>query len=140
MLQLTNHLFKEDTSSFGTDLASLNIQRGRDHGVPSYNSWREFCGLKRANSWADLAGVFTNETLQRYSTLYASVDDIDLWSAGVSERPSPGSMVGPTFGCIMGHTFRNLRFGDRFWYENAGQPSSFTIGNLIIQTSNRRRS
>lgn len=128
--ELTNHLFKEDTTAFGTDLASLNIQRGRDHGVPSYNTWREFCGLKRANSWNDLNGVFTNETLQRYSSLYASVDDIDLWSAGVSERPSPGSMVGPTFGCIMGHTFRNLRFGDRFWYENGGQPSSFTLEQL----------
>jgi hypothetical protein len=37
-------------------------------------------------------------------------------------------MVGPVFGCIMGETFKNLRLGDRFWFENAGQPSSFTQG------------
>lgn len=124
--ELTNHLFRDETSGFGSDLASLNIQRGRDHGVPSYNAYREFCGLRRARSWNDLAGAFTNETLHMYMQTYKSPDDLDLWSAGVSERPLPGSMVGPVFGCIMGETFKNLRLGDRFWFENAGQPSSFT--------------
>ena len=38
-------------------------------------------------------------------------------------------MVGPVFGCIIGQTFHNLRFGDRFWFENGDQPSSFTLGN-----------
>jgi hypothetical protein len=98
---LTNHLFRDETSGFGTDLASLNIQRGRDHGVPSYNAYREFCGLRRARNWNDLAGSFNNETLQKYIQTYSTPDDIDLWSAGVSERPLPGSMVGPVFGSRM---------------------------------------
>lgn len=115
-------------SAFGSDLASLNIQRGRDNGVASYNTFREFCGLPRAYNWNDLAGSFTNQTLREYSSIYASPDDIDLWSAGISERELPGSMVGPVFSCLMGHSFRNLRYGDRFWYENAGQPNSFTPG------------
>lgn len=106
------------------------MQRGRDHGVPSYNDFREFCGLPRARRWDDLAGAFTNNTLLRYSQTYASVDDIDLWSGGISERPLAGSMVGPVFGCIMGEAFKNLKFGDRFWYENGEFPSSFSLGIL----------
>ena len=39
-------------------------------------------------------------------------------------------MVGPTFACVMGRTFHNLKFGDRFWYENAGWPSSFSPDQL----------
>lgn len=41
--------------------------------------------------------------------------DIDLWSGGVSERPLPGSMLGPTFACVIATQMSYLRRGDRFW-------------------------
>lgn len=129
---MTNQLFRPPDLNFGHDLASRNIQRGREHGVPSYNTFREYCGFGRADHWKDLEGVFPNETLSLYAQVYETPDDIDLWSGGISEIHKKGSMAGPVFSCIMAEGFRNLRFGDRFWYENDGWPSSFTPGIKIL--------
>ena len=128
--EVTEHLFQEPGNNFGLDLASLNFQRAREHGVPSYSHWREFCGLPPFKNWEDLRGTFNNQTINGWRKLYASIEDIDIWSAGVSEKHLPGSMVGPTFGCLMGRQFHNLKFGDRFWHENGGWPSSFTLEQL----------
>nr|CAD7413867.1 unnamed protein product [Timema cristinae] len=61
---------------------------------------------------------------------FSHPDDIDLWSAGVAENSLPGSMVGPTFNCIIARTFKKLKIGDRFWYENKNLPNSFTPDQL----------
>ncbi len=37
------------------DLVSLNVQRGREHGIPDYNTVRAFCGLPKAVSFEDLS-------------------------------------------------------------------------------------
>ncbi|CAG0890250.1 unnamed protein product [Darwinula stevensoni] len=128
--EVTNHLFQEPGKRFGLDLAAFNMQRGREHGIPGYGAYREFCGLPPVKTWYDLAAWMPNDTVRRYSEVYRTPADIDLWSAGISERPLTGAMVGPTFACLIALQFRDLRLGDRFWYENGGWPSSFTIGTI----------
>merc|ERR1712117_83749 len=128
--EVTNHLFQEPGKAFGLDLAALNIQRGREHGIPSYNRWREWCGLKPLRTWHDIHEVMGNNSIKEYSSMYSSPEDIDLWTAGITEKSLPGSMVGPTFACIIGRQFHNFRFGDRFWYENSRWPSSVTLEQL----------
>lgn len=128
--EMTNHLFQTPGFPFGMDLASLNIQRGRDHGLPSFVRWREPCGLSPIRTFEDLDRVISPSTARKFRSLYSSVEDIDLFPAGLAERSVVGGLVGPTFACIIGQQFSNLRRGDRFWYENPESESSFTAGQL----------
>ena len=111
---LTNDLFASDSSSVGLDLASLNIQRGRDHGLPPYLVWKRW-----AERVCGVSSEFKNElTKIHLLETYGSFDTIDLWVGGLAEESLPGGVVGATFACIFAKTFSNLRHGDRFYYEN----------------------
>ena len=100
----------------GFDLASLNIQRGRDHGLPSYNVARRAAGLPPARGFFDISR--DPEVRAQLRDTYGSINDIDLWVGGLAESHVPGAQVGPLFHAILLRQFVALRDGDRFWYEN----------------------
>ena len=98
----------------GFDLVSLNIQRGRDHGLPSYNDVRELLGFSRAHYFSDISS--DPDIQARLTSAYDSVNDIDLWVGGLSEDTVARSHVGPLFHSIIKEQFEALRDGDRYWY------------------------
>lgn len=102
--------------SVGRDLAALNIQRGRDHGLPGYNVARVAYGLPAAQSFADVS--WEPAVQAALEAAYGDIDLLDLWVGGLAEDHVPGAMVGETFQAIIADQFRRLRDGDRYWYEN----------------------
>ncbi|XP_042870127.1 chorion peroxidase-like isoform X2 [Penaeus japonicus] len=127
---LTNNLFKGHNDPVGMDLMALNIQRGRDHGLPPYTEWRRACGLPPVSSFADLIQIMSPSVVEGFENLYPNVDEIDLFPAGLGEKAVPDGLLGPTFTCIIAHQFAKLKRGDRFWYENRSQPKPFTEEQL----------
>ncbi|CAD6199066.1 unnamed protein product [Caenorhabditis auriculariae] len=108
---------------FNGDMATTNIQRGRDHGLRSYNDYRRLCRLPVITNFENWPEVTKQVVRQRVQQLYRTPDDLDLYVGGIIEEPLPGSMVGPTFACIIAEQFVRLRDGDRFYFEN---PATFT--------------
>jgi len=98
------------------DLASLNIQRGRDHGIPDYNTLRAAYGLEKVSSFTEITKdtVVSNGLAQLYNT----VDDIDPWIGGLAEDHLNDANVGPLFYEIIRDQFIRLRDGDRYYYKN----------------------
>ncbi|HQU54846.1 MAG TPA: peroxidase family protein, partial [Saprospiraceae bacterium] len=115
--ELRNLLFGDPSgvNAIGLDLASLNIQRGRDHGLPDYNTVRNAYTGRKAKDWQDIT---RDRTLQNgLKAMYASVDDIDLWVGLLVEDKQQGSSLGKTLQEILKKQFTNLRDGDRYFYK-----------------------
>ena len=114
----------------GFDLAGLNIQRARDHGLPGYNQVRIDFGLAPKATFADMT---TDTTLQaKLASAYTSPDDVDFWVGGLVEPHLSGAQVGESFFTILKDQFQRVRDGDRFWYESYLDPT--TLATVEAQT------
>lgn len=99
----------------GLDLVSLNIQRGRDHGLGTYNDARAAFGLPRARRFRDITS--DPELTNGLAAMYRSPDTLDLWVGALAEDHVPGTMVGPLLRIALIDQFTRLRDGDPYWYE-----------------------
>ena len=149
---LQNRLFATPnfTAGLQIDLPATNINRGRDHGIPSYNAYRQLCGLGLASTFSALSNTMSAQSIAKLQSVYTNVNDIDLWVGGLAEGAfisnnriddtfrQPGSVVGATFNCLLRRQFIDLKRGDRFFYENAPDANlgtsstAFTIGKVIF--------
>ncbi|NND08605.1 MAG: T9SS type A sorting domain-containing protein [Saprospiraceae bacterium] len=101
----------------GLDLAAMNINRGRDRGLPDYNTIRTELG-KEAIS--DFSEICRDQALcEKLREVYEDVNDIDPWVGFLAEdRISDNALFGSSVMLIMEEQFAKLRDGDRFYYEN----------------------
>ena len=65
------------------DLAALNIQRGRDHGLPDYNTFRRFMGLKEYKSFEQLTK--DSETVKKLKECYKDISLLDAFIGVIAE-------------------------------------------------------
>lgn len=116
----------------GLDLAALNLQRGRDHGLPDYNTVREFYGLGKVSSFNSINP--DQKISGKLQELYNDVDDIDLWVGLFAEPNAAGSSLPETVIRIMASQFEDLRDGDIYFYLNDPYLSSDDL-SLITSSS-----
>ncbi|MEL7159600.1 MAG: peroxidase family protein, partial [Bacteroidota bacterium] len=123
--QKMDNLIVDDVRNFlfgppgagGLDLAAINIARGRDRGLPSYNRIRQAYGLPINFEFSQINP--DPDVYRALASVYADdINEIDPWVAMLAERPMDGSIFGQTIQRIMGQQFQSLRDGDRFYYEN----------------------
>ena len=82
-LQLTHRLFQGTNESHGMDLVALNVQRGRDHGLPTYLEWRDICGLPKINTWRQMVALVSEQQVIRIRI--SSGSSVQLISTAGSE-------------------------------------------------------
>jgi hypothetical protein len=128
--EIRNLLFG-NAGSGGQDLIALDIQRGRDHGMESYNAMRVSLGLPAVTSFAQITkNVAVQKELEE--AYPGGVNTIDAFEGGLCEDHVAGSDVGPLFQTIIVNQFERLRDGDRFFYLNESfNPDEMKLFNQV---------
>lgn len=112
---IRNFDFNNDLSS-AKDLVAERIFEGRDRGIAGYNEIRRSLGLPGFSSFANLTNDNSDVT-QALESLYSSIDDVDLWVGLLAEGKKNNAVMGEVVTNIIKDQFRNLRDGDRLYYE-----------------------
>ncbi|CAG8440207.1 7817_t:CDS:10 [Funneliformis mosseae] len=98
------------------DVASCDIVRSRDHGIPLYNDARVAFGLPKKTSWADISS--DPDVQKRLEDTYGSVDRIEALMGGLAEDHINGGNLGELFYKSFSEQWIKIRDSDRFWFEN----------------------
>jgi hypothetical protein len=61
------------------DLFSLNIQRGRDHGLPTYNAARAAFGFPKINTFEEILPSGNVSLAKKLKNVYGHPDNMELF-------------------------------------------------------------
>ncbi len=134
--QMVDPLIMDDIRNFlfgppgagGLDLLSINIARGRERGLPDYNTIRQDLQL---TAHPDFTSLTSNTTLSTaLFNVYGDINTVDPWIGFMSEDHQANSIIGEGLGAILKLQFGFIRDGDRFYYENDPAFSASEINAL----------
>lgn len=111
-----NFLFEGNPILGGLDLAAINIERGRERGLPDYNNLRIYYGLEPLMSFEQIAANPTDVPV--LEEIYGDVWKLDPWVGMLAEPSTDQSVFGELIVTGMREQFRALRDGDRYYYLN----------------------
>ncbi len=122
------------------DLPAINIERGRELGLPTYNQARAGFGLPPAAHFSD---TFDSKAAGRLSSIYTNTNQIDLFAGGICEKAAHPTLghTGPLITAVIIQQIKDLRAADRFWYQNALTPAqiqeveNYKLSNLILNNT-----
>jgi len=137
----------------GTDVFVLDLHRARENGVPNYVALQKEYGrhsdriygsdgcperfgrnqLNDPPACFDNLAPYNHTLAENLRMLYGKVNRIDSLVGLLVEPHVPGTSFGETLGNIIMDTYKRVRDGDRFWFENQNQPLAFdddTIDNI----------
>jgi len=129
-------IFTPPGSDYGLDLASLNIQRGRDHGLPSYYELYNLVGdqsdpRKDMSCWQRRPRSFDPWNWDRLKKVYKHPRDIELFSGGLLDKRPNGinanPILGSMFSAINSIQFSRLKDGDRFFFTHTNGAAGFNL-------------
>lgn len=141
---LRNFLFPVPGSAdaFGLDLVSLNIQRGRDHGLISYVDLRAAMSCDPITQFSEISSdpAVSTKLAQAYNN---DIQAIDLWVGLLAEDKLSDSSFGHTMSQLLYKQFSALRDGDYYYYENDPALSiadrntikNTTLENIILRNT-----
>lgn len=99
-----------------TDLFAIDLQRGRDVGLGSFNDVRVALGLDPALTFSDVTA--NADLAAALESVYGDIGSLELFVGLFAEDLAAGSSMGETLVELWALQFENIRDGDRFWYEN----------------------
>ena len=73
-------------------MVSINVQRGRDHGLSGYNSYRKLFGLSPILTLEQKPDEIEEDAWEAIKMVYREPDDIDLFLGGLAEKPLDGKL------------------------------------------------
>lgn len=129
------------------DLGALNIMRGRDNGLPDYNTARKAFKLPEIREWKDINSKKFEETPELLALLISAykgdLKEIDVYIGGMLESEGqPGEL----FTAVIIDQFNRIRNADRFWFENLesgiftaeeiAELKKVTLWDIIVNTTN----